>query len=177
MTKQLTIPVLAMTAIMILAAPPDAYAGGGGAEFQAVYDTLTEWVEGILGRIIAVVMVVAGVAIGIARQSIAAFGIGIASALSLLSALPGCTTIPGGPPWRSCRLSAKTRCPSSGREHSHAHEVIVEIFFQSKGYFCISFCAKRFLFRSRGRHLTKAEILRAAHMENDNSRREKGRRR
>jgi conjugal transfer pilus assembly protein TraA len=86
MTKQLTIPVLAMTAMMILAAPPDAFAGGGGAEFQAVYDTLTDWVEGILGRIIAVVMVVAGVAIGIARQSIAAFGIGIASALGLVNA-------------------------------------------------------------------------------------------
>ena len=86
MTKQLTIPVLAMAAMMVLAAPPDAYAGGGGAEFQAVYDTLTEWVEGILGRIIAVVMVVAGVAIGIARQSIAAFGIGVASALGLVNA-------------------------------------------------------------------------------------------
>jgi conjugal transfer pilus assembly protein TraA len=78
--------VLLSTAAIALSASPEAFAGGGGEEFSEVYDTLTDWVEGVLGRIIAVVMVVAGVAIGIARQSIAAFGIGVASALGLVNA-------------------------------------------------------------------------------------------
>ncbi|MEZ5934839.1 MAG: TraA family conjugative transfer protein [Alphaproteobacteria bacterium] len=81
-----TVPLAIGATALFLAASPDAFAGGGGEEFSEVYDTLTDWIEGILGRIIAVVMVVAGVAIGIARQSIAAFGIGIASALGLVNA-------------------------------------------------------------------------------------------
>ena len=81
-----TLPLPALAAGILLGASPDAFAGGGGEEFSEVYDTLTDWIEGILGRIIAVVMVVAGVAIGIARQSIAAFGIGVASALGLVNA-------------------------------------------------------------------------------------------
>ncbi len=80
------LPLAALAMAAFLSASPDAFAGGGGEEFSEVYDTLTDWVEGILGRIIAVVMVVAGVAIGIARQSIAAFGIGVASALGLVNA-------------------------------------------------------------------------------------------
>ncbi|MDH3665129.1 MAG: TrbC/VirB2 family protein [Alphaproteobacteria bacterium] len=86
MKRYQPIACAALAAAVVLAVTPDAMAGGGGAEFQEVYDTLTEWVEGVLGRIIAVVMVVAGVAIGIARQSIAAFGIGVASALGLVNA-------------------------------------------------------------------------------------------
>lgn len=78
--------MLAAGAMLVLLSAPDALAGGGGAEFQTIYDTLTEWVEGVLGRIIAVVMVVAGVAIGIARQSLIAFGVGVASALGLVNA-------------------------------------------------------------------------------------------
>ena len=80
-----TLSLAALAASIFLYTSPDAFAAGG-EEFSEVYDTLTDWVEGILGRIIAVVMVVAGVAIGIARQSIAAFGIGVASALGLVNA-------------------------------------------------------------------------------------------
>ncbi|MGI9491856.1 MAG: TraA family conjugative transfer protein [Geminicoccaceae bacterium] len=86
MTIRRIMPLAIAAAVVLLSTTPDAIAGGGGDEFSEVYDTLTDWVEGVLGRIIAVVMVVAGVAIGIARQSIAAFGIGIASALGLVNA-------------------------------------------------------------------------------------------
>lgn len=80
------VPLAALATGFFLLASPDAFAGGGGEEFTEVYDTLTDWIEGLLGRIIAAVMVVAGVAISIARQSIAAFGIGVASALGLVNA-------------------------------------------------------------------------------------------
>lgn len=86
MTFKQMVPLATLAAGFLLSASLDAIAGGGGEEFSEVYDTLTDWIEGILGRIIAVVMVVAGVAIGIARQSIAAFGIGVASALGLVNA-------------------------------------------------------------------------------------------
>jgi conjugal transfer pilus assembly protein TraA len=86
MTIRRIMPLAIAVAVVLLTAAPEAFAGGGGEEFSEVYDTLTDWVEGVLGRIIAVVMVVAGVAIGIARQSIAAFGVGIASALGLVNA-------------------------------------------------------------------------------------------
>ncbi len=83
-TSASTLTALAITACLI--AIPEASAGGGGAEFQEVYDTLVEWVEGVLGKIVTIALIVAGVGVGIARQSIAAFGIGIASALGFANA-------------------------------------------------------------------------------------------
>ncbi|MGI9499766.1 MAG: TraA family conjugative transfer protein, partial [Geminicoccaceae bacterium] len=66
--------------------PTHAFAGGGGDEFAEVYNTLTAWTEGILGRILGLVMVVAGIGMGIIRQSLAAFGIGIGGGLGLVNA-------------------------------------------------------------------------------------------
>ncbi len=69
-----------------LALAPEALAGAGGDEFTAVYDTITEWVEGPLGRIIAVALVIVGLFVGIARQSLMAFGVGVGSALGVANA-------------------------------------------------------------------------------------------
>ena len=80
------IPVAALAACVLVAEPSDAFAGGGGEEFAEIFDTLTDWIEGVLGRILALVMVVAGIGMGIVRQSLAAFGIGIGSGLGLVNA-------------------------------------------------------------------------------------------
>ena len=62
--KALPLTALAITAC--LTAIPEASAGGGGAEFQAVYDTLTDWTEGVLGKIVTIALIIAGIGIGIA---------------------------------------------------------------------------------------------------------------
>lgn len=80
------IPIAAVAACVLIAEPSDAFAGAGGDEFAEIFDTLTEWIEGVLGRILALVMVVAGIGMGIIRQSLAAFGIGIGSGLGLVNA-------------------------------------------------------------------------------------------
>lgn len=80
------LPTAALAIAVSLTAIPEASAGGGGAEFQAIYDTLTEWTEGVLGKIVTIALIIFGIGVGIARQSIAAFGIGIASALGFANA-------------------------------------------------------------------------------------------
>ena len=75
-----------LTTLAALALAPEALAGAGGGEFTAVYDTITEWVEGTLGRIIAVALVIVGLFVGIARQSLMAFGVGVGSALGVANA-------------------------------------------------------------------------------------------
>lgn len=60
-----------------------AYAGGGGAEFDDVWGTLREWIEGTLGRIVAGAIILVGIIAGIARQSLMAFAIGIAGGMGL----------------------------------------------------------------------------------------------
>ena len=46
-----------------------AMAGTGGSEFDQVYDTLIDWMQGTLGRIIAITMLFVGIAYGVVRQS------------------------------------------------------------------------------------------------------------
>jgi len=63
--------------------PVVAMAGTGGSEFNEIWVTLTDWVEGTLGRIIAAGIVVVGIVAGIVRQSLMAFAIGIGGGMGL----------------------------------------------------------------------------------------------
>lgn len=60
-----------------------AFAGDGGEEFSQIWITLTDWVQGTLGRIIAAAIVVVGIVAGIVRQSLIAFAIGIGGGMGL----------------------------------------------------------------------------------------------
>ena len=60
--------------------------GGGGAEFNNVWDTLVDWPQGTLGRIIAIAMVLVGLVAGVVRQSIMGLVIGIAAGMGLYNA-------------------------------------------------------------------------------------------
>jgi len=74
--------------VLALVAPDAALAGAGGAEFNDIYVTLTGWMTGLLGRVIAVTMIIVGIVAGVARQSIMGFVMGIAAGLGMFTA-PG----------------------------------------------------------------------------------------
>jgi len=71
--------------VAIAAMPGIAMAGGGGAgqEFQEIWTTLEGWVQGTLGRIIALTMIVVGIVYGIGRQNIMAFVMGPSAGIGL----------------------------------------------------------------------------------------------
>lgn len=78
-------PCVAFVAtLMLLAAMiPEAMAGTGGTEFDAIYTLLVGWTQGTLGKIIALTMFLVGLSGGIIRQSIAAVVVGVGGALAL----------------------------------------------------------------------------------------------
>jgi len=77
--------VLACATILLLQAPGHAGTAADGV-FGGIYTTLSGWVEGALGKIIATAMVLVGIGMGVARQSVMAFVVGIAGGLGLFSA-------------------------------------------------------------------------------------------
>ena len=75
--------VLTAAAVFLLTDSGDAFAGTGGEEFADVWDTLKEWIQGTLGRVICGSMILVGIVAGVARQSISAFAIGIGGGIGL----------------------------------------------------------------------------------------------
>ncbi|HDZ9205294.1 TPA: TrbC/VirB2 family protein [Vibrio cholerae] len=67
----------------LLLVPDQAYAGTGGGAFDDVWETLKDWTQGTLGRIVAGAMILVGVVGGIARQSLMAFAMGIGGGMGL----------------------------------------------------------------------------------------------
>ena len=67
-------------AVLFLIAAVQVHAGTGGDEFKDLYDQL---MEGTLGKVVAVSMILVGIIAGVARQSIMAFAVGIAAGLGL----------------------------------------------------------------------------------------------
>lgn len=63
--------VIALIALSILV-PSFSFAGTGGTEFTTAYTTLTTWLQGDLGRLIAASLLVVGLVMGVVRQSIMA---------------------------------------------------------------------------------------------------------
>lgn len=72
--------------LAIASMPAIAMAGagtGGGAEFDDIWTKLEGWVQGTLGRIIALTMIVVGIVFGVAKQNIMAFVMGPAAGIGL----------------------------------------------------------------------------------------------
>ncbi len=61
----------------------DIFAGTGGDEFADVWDTLKDWIQGTLGRVVCGSMILVGIVAGVARQSISAFAVGIGGGIGL----------------------------------------------------------------------------------------------
>jgi len=70
--------------------PHLAGAGAGGTEFQDIYDTVSGWSQGVLGKVLAVGAFLTGMGIGIVRQSLTSCVVGIGTALEM----PQMTTRP-----------------------------------------------------------------------------------
>lgn len=58
--------------VVAMAMTAPAFAGTGGTEFSDIYDLLTGWSKGTLGKVMAVGMFLVGIGTGIVRQSITA---------------------------------------------------------------------------------------------------------
>lgn len=77
---------IALMAVMFLVAANTSHAGAGGLEFEEIWETLKDWTQGTLGRIIAGAMILIGIIGGIARQSLIAFALGIGGGIGLYNA-------------------------------------------------------------------------------------------
>ena len=89
--------MLGLVGVSILAVPGFAVAGvdatggsdfgsGDGDEFEDVWSRLVGWTQGTLGRIIALTLILVGAAMGVVRQSLITFVVGIAMGLGLYNA-------------------------------------------------------------------------------------------
>jgi conjugal transfer pilus assembly protein TraA len=75
---------LALAALLLA---PDAFAGtGGSSEFGSIYTMLTGWLQGILGRILAVTFVAVGLVSGVVRGSMMGLVLGVACGLGVYTA-------------------------------------------------------------------------------------------
>lgn len=83
---------------LLLANQAMAGAGTAGADddtFGDVWETLTGWTQGTFGRIIALTLVLVGAAMGVVRQSLITFVVGVAMGLGLYNAPTIIDTIMG----------------------------------------------------------------------------------
>lgn len=84
-----TTAILATTVLCISAAQAatSGTPGVGGADaFNSVWTTVKSWTQGTLGKVMALVMILVGIAAGIARQSLMGFVVGAGSGIGLYSA-------------------------------------------------------------------------------------------
>lgn len=74
--------VMAALLIAAVVAPMQASAGAGGTEFTQVYDQLTGWSNGTLGKTLGLAALLVGLGVGVIKQSVIAAVVGIAMALT-----------------------------------------------------------------------------------------------
>lgn len=85
---------MAMVALLVLAAflmalPETSYATTGGGtgtgadDFDDIWKRLVGWSQGTLGKVIAGSMVLVGIVMGVARQSLMAFAVGTGGGMGL----------------------------------------------------------------------------------------------
>ncbi len=67
--------------LLAVLAPAVALAGTADTEFQPLYQKFIDWVSGYLGKTLAVAALIAGLFIGIVRQSPLAAVAGVATAI------------------------------------------------------------------------------------------------
>lgn len=61
-------------------------AGTGGDTFDTVWTTLTDWMQGTLGRILIGLMILTGIGAGVLRQSLMPFVTGVGGGVGLYAA-------------------------------------------------------------------------------------------
>ena len=76
----------ALVATLLFGVAASAWAGAGGEEFSSVYDTLVDWTQGTLGRIISISMILVGMCMAVVRITLVATVVAIAGGLILYNA-------------------------------------------------------------------------------------------
>ena len=74
---------LVMAAFLVLMIGKNAVAGTTGSEFQNIYNMVVDWTSGYLGKTIALGAFLAGMGVGIIRQSMMAVVTGIGAGLAV----------------------------------------------------------------------------------------------
>ena len=82
MRTSLGIAVCAAALVAVSVAEP-ALAGTGGTEFDSVYTTISGWATGTLGKLLALAAVIVGLGMGIVRQSVVGFVVGLGMAIGI----------------------------------------------------------------------------------------------
>lgn len=77
---------LAIIVVALLAWSMAAIAGTGGTEFQAAYDQISDFTQGFLGKLLTLLMILVGLIMGIARQSIVTLVVGVGMGIALVNA-------------------------------------------------------------------------------------------
>ncbi|MCY1556132.1 hypothetical protein D9M68_928560 [compost metagenome] len=72
-----------LTAVTLMLAASIAIAGTGGDTFDSVWITITDWMQGTLGRILIGLMVLTGIGAGVLRQSLMPFVTGVGGGVGL----------------------------------------------------------------------------------------------
>lgn len=80
------INIQAMVLAMTLVVAGTAVAGTGGDTFDSVWITLTDWMQGTLGRILIGLMILTGIGAGVLRQSLMPFVTGVGGGIGLYAA-------------------------------------------------------------------------------------------
>ncbi|WP_304526736.1 TraA family conjugative transfer protein [Halomonas sp. I5-271120] len=78
--------LMMFVAALAAVAAGEALAGTGTGTFDQVWQTVTDWTQGTLGRIITLAMIVVGVVAGIGRQSLLAFATGLGAGVGMYNA-------------------------------------------------------------------------------------------
>lgn len=69
--------------VLIAVASAMAQAGGTDTTFDGWVDQMTDWMEGSLGKGVSIAFILVGIVMGVVRQSLMAFAIGVGAALGL----------------------------------------------------------------------------------------------
>jgi len=75
-------PLIALAVAAAMVLPMQAMAGAGGTEFTQVYDQLTGWSNGTLGKVLGIAALLVGLGVGVIKQSVIAAVVGISIALT-----------------------------------------------------------------------------------------------
>lgn len=82
--KKTVMQTVAVAAMLVFAT--SALAGTGGDTFDSVWITLTDWMQGTLGRILIGLMILTGIGAGVLRQSLMPFVTGVGGGVGLYAA-------------------------------------------------------------------------------------------
>jgi len=78
--------VQAISLVALTIAAGAVMAGTGSTTFDSVWTTITDWMQGTLGRVLVGMMILTGIGAGVLRQSLMSFVVGVGGGVGLYAA-------------------------------------------------------------------------------------------